>query len=108
MRAYSPESLMWQTVSVSSDGTGILTTLIGEISGAERRAFHLPPARAATLRRLVDRARPVREPGRHDPRAELYSVRISGVPSKTIQGSAPKPLNELVRFLSGLMQTYCC
>lgn len=108
MRAYSPESLMWQTVSLSADGSGILTTLIGEISGAERRSFRLPARQASTLRRLVTRARPVPQPTAHDPRAELYSVRIAGAPSKTVQGRARAQLEALVRFLSGLMQTYCC
>ena len=108
MRAYSPESLMWQTVSLSADGSGILTTLIGEISGAERRFFRLPASQAATLRDLVDRARVTPQPRAHDLRAELYSIRIAGAPSKTVQGPARLPLEALVRFLGGLMRTYCC
>ncbi len=108
MRQYSPESLMWQTVSVNADGGALLTTLIGEISGAIRKSFRLPPGQAAVLRRLVAAARRAATPADSDPRAELYTLHISGRPAANIQGRMPKPLAALVRFLSALMLTHCC
>ncbi len=108
MRQYSPESLLWQTVSVRADGSALLTTLIGEISGAIRKPFRLPPDQTARLRRLVAAARPVARPASGDPRAELYTLHISGMPSANIQGRMPKPLAALVHFLSGLMLSQCC
>jgi hypothetical protein len=108
MRQYSPESLLWQTVSVRADGSALLTTLIGEISGAIRKPFQLSPDQAARLRRLVTAARPVARPVSGEPRAGLYTLHISGMPSANIQGRMPKPLGGLVRFLSGLMLAHCC
>jgi hypothetical protein len=108
MRQYSPESLLWQTVLVRADGSALLTTLIGEISGAIRKPFQLSPDQAARLRRLVTAARPVARPVSGEPRAELYTLHISGMPSANIQGRMPKPLGGLVRFLSGLMLAHCC
>jgi hypothetical protein len=108
MRQYSPESLMWQTVSIDGNGTGVLTSLIAEISGAVRRSFHLPAPQAARLRRLLGAARRAPSPRGRDPRAELYTLHISGEPTAAIQGSMPKPLRALVSYLSGLMLTYCC
>lgn len=108
MREYSPESLLWQTVSVRADGTALLTTLIGEISGAIRKPFQLPPDQAALLRRLVAAARPVSRSTTGDAHAELYTLDIPGMPSANIQGRTPKPLAALIHFLSGLMLTYCC
>ena len=49
-----------------------------------------------------------RWPGSGEPRAELYTLHISGMPSANIQGRMPKPLGALVRFLSGLMLAHCC
>jgi hypothetical protein len=108
MRQYSPESLLWQTVSVRADGAGQLTTLIGEISGAVRKSFQLPPEQAAVLRRLVAAAPRSHPPQTTDPRAELYTLHISRLPSANIEGRMPGALAALVHFLSGLMLTYCC
>jgi hypothetical protein len=108
MRQYSPESLLWQTVSVRADGAGLLTTLIGEISGAVHRSFQLPAQQAAVLRRLVAAARRSHPPPTTDPLAELYRLHISGLPSANIEGRMPTALAELIHFLSGLMLTYCC
>lgn len=108
MREYSPESLLWQTVSVRADGSALLTTLIGEISGAIRKPFQLPPDQTARLRRLVAAARPVARPASGDPRAQLYTLHISGMPSANIQGRTPKPLAALISFLSDLMLAHCC
>ena len=108
MKAYSPRSLIWQTVSLDANGTGILISFVGEVSGARPTTFHLNRQQATILRRLVNRARHVPEPTRGEPMAELDWLHISGAPAKTIHGPAPAPLTALVRFLDGLMQTYCC
>lgn len=108
MRQYSPESLMWQTVWVKSDGSGVLTTLIGEQVGARQRPFTLPPGQAALLRRLVAAARGVAPPRHPDVKATLYTLTISGERSENVQGAMAKPLAALVSFLSGLTLTYCC
>ena len=76
--------------------------------GAIRKPFQLPPDQAARLRRLVAAARPVARPASGDPRAELYTLHISGMPSANIQGRTPRPLAALIRFLSGLMLAHCC
>ncbi len=109
MREYSPESLLWQLVSVKPNGAAMLTTLIGEISGARRTWFHLPAGQDAQLHRLVAGARgvPPPRPGTA-PRAELYTLHIAGERSENIQGPMPRPLASLVNYLSGLMLTYCC
>jgi hypothetical protein len=108
LRQYSPESLLWQVVSVKAGGKGVLTTLIGEITGAVRKSFQLPAPQAAVLRRLVADARSVRPPPRSDPRAVFYTLHISGGAAANIQGRMPRRLAALVHFLSGLMLTYCC
>jgi hypothetical protein len=109
MRAYSPASLLWQTVSVRRDGLGLLTTLIGETVGAKRRSFQLPPSQAMLVRTLVARARSVRPPlAGVAPRDTLYTLHIAGAAPKNVQGPMRRPLRALVNFLSGLMLTYCC
>ena len=108
MRQFSPESLLWQTVSLSPSGRGVLTTLIGEVSGAIRKPFRLPARQARILRQLVALARTVKPPAQSDPRAELYTLYITGQPSANIEGRAPKRLTSLIHFLAGLMMTYCC
>jgi hypothetical protein len=108
MRSYSPESLMWQTVWVRRDGSGVLTTLIGEQVGARQRPFQLSSVQAQQLRRLVAAARGVSPPRHTDPKATLYTLAISGKPSENVQGAMARPLAALVNFLSGLMQGYCC
>jgi hypothetical protein len=108
MRSYSPESLMWQTVWVTRDGSGVLTTLIGEQVGARQRPFHLSAAQAQLLRRLVGAARGVSPPRHPNPKATLYTLAISGKPSENVQGAMARPLAALVNFLSGLMLDYCC
>lgn len=87
----------------------MLTTLIGEISGARRTWFQLSAPQTARLRRLVAAARsmPPSRPG-IAPRAELYTLHISGERSENIQGPMARPLASLVNYLSGLMLTYCC
>lgn len=57
MRQFSPESLLWQTVSLQTSGRGLLTTLIGEISGAVQKPFRLTGRQVTALRRLVTGAR---------------------------------------------------
>ena len=108
MRQFSPESLMWQTVSVFTTGRGELTTLIGEISGAERRSFRISAGQLADLRRLLTGSRRARIPTQHNLRATLYTLHVSGRPSVIIQGAIPRPMQPLIRFLTGLMSTYCC
>lgn len=108
MRQYSPESLMWQTVSVDRSGRGELTTLIGEISGAERTPFRIAPGQVTVLRRLLARSRGAHIPSRHNLRATLYTLHVSGHPSVILQGRIPRRMQPLVRFLTGLMVTYCC
>jgi len=99
---------MWQTVWVKSDGSGVLTTLIGEQVGARQRPFRLPAGQAGLLRRLVTAARGVPPPRHTDPKATLYTLAISGKPSENVQGAMAAPLAALVNFLSGLMLNYCC
>lgn len=108
MREFSPESLLWQEVSLTAHGRGLLTTLIGEVSGATRKHFTLSAAKAATLRRLVAGARHVKPPARSNPRDMLYTLYISGEPSMNIQDPAAKPLQSLINFLSGLTMSECC
>lgn len=108
MRSYSPESLMWQTVWVRGDGSGVLTTLIGEQVGARQRPFQLSARQAGQLRRLVAAARGVSPPRHTDPKATLYTLAISGRPSENVQGAAARPLAALVNFLGALMLNYCC
>lgn len=109
MRQYSPESLLWQTVSVKANGAAVLTTLIGEQVGAIRKSFQLPAPEAARLRRLVAGARSVRPPPPGiAPRDVLYTLHISRGPAENIQGPMHGRLAALVHLLSGLMFTYCC
>jgi hypothetical protein len=108
MRQYSPESLLWQAVSIDSNGKARLTTLIGEIAGAVRKSFRLPPVQVARLHRLVRDARGAQASPVHNLQAELYSLYIAGQPSEVIEGKMPKRLEALVNYLSGLMLTYCC
>ena len=109
MREYSPESLLWQLVSVKPNGAAMLTTLIGEISGARRTWFRLPAGQTARLRRLVAGARSVPPPRPGiAPRAELYTLHIADSRSENIQGPMRRQLASLVSYLSGLMLTYCC
>jgi hypothetical protein len=109
LRAFSDASLLWQAVSLAPDGKGLLTTLIGEVSGAEQRRFRLSPPQAALMRRLVAAVRTVRAPAPNgNPRDMLYTLYISGRPSVDIQGRAPKQLTALINFLSGLMMSECC
>jgi hypothetical protein len=108
MRQYSPESLMWQTVSVFSSGRAELTTLIGEIAGAERKPFRISPQQMTRLRRLLAGSRAARIPAHHDLRATLYTLHVSGRSSVVIQGTIPRRMKPLIRFLTGLMSTYCC
>lgn len=108
MRQYSPESLMWQTVSVAPTGRAELTTLIGEIAGAERTPFRISPGQLADLRRLLATSRGVRIPSHHNLRATLYTLHVRGHPSIILQGTIPRQMQPLVRFLTGLMSTHCC
>lgn len=108
MREYSPESLLWQTVSVSSNGAAVLTTLIGEQTGATQKPFRLSPRQAATLRRLVAGARTVTPPRPSDPHAVLYTLHIAGLPAENLQGRTPQALTALTDFLSDLMLSQCC
>lgn len=108
MRQYSPESLLWQSVSINAQGAAVLTTLIGEETGALRKDFQLPAGQAASLRRLVAGARTVRAPRPNDPHATLYTLHIAGEPAANLQGHTPAPLTALVTFLSNLMLHYCC
>ena len=98
---------MWQNVVVRRDGSGILTTLIGEIAGALQKGFRLSPSQLAHLRHLIVQAEPVTPP---DTAAAnyLYTLHIGGRPSEKIQGPMPRALAQLVTFLSNLMLTYCC
>ncbi|HEX4010110.1 MAG TPA: hypothetical protein VHX62_08885 [Solirubrobacteraceae bacterium] len=108
MRQYSPESLMWQTVSVFSTGRAELTTLIGEIAGAERRPFRISPRQVTRLRRLLAVSRAAKIPVQHDLRATLYTLHVSGRTSVILQGTIPTRMKPLVGFLTGLMSAYCC
>jgi hypothetical protein len=107
MRRLSPKSLMWQTLFVRRDGSGVLTSLIGEISGAPQRPFRLSGTQLARLHHLVAAARPVRarSSGSGD---FLYTLSISGAPASSLEGQMPRQLSALVGYLGGLMTTYCC
>ena len=108
MRQYSPLSLDWQAVAVSPTGKGELTTLIGEISGAERTSFKLPARQLASLRRLLAAARGDKPPAKLVASAEQYTLHIPGRGSEVVEGPAPGQLRRLIAFLSALMTTYCC
>lgn len=107
MRRLSPKSLMWQTVFVRRDRTGVLISLIGEISGAPQRSFRLGDAQFGELSHLVAAARAVkvRSSGAGD---YLYTLRIGGQPAANLEGRMPPRLAALVAYLGGLMSTYCC
>lgn len=107
MRRFSPQSLMWQTIFVRPDGSGLLTTLIGETAGAPHRAFQLSASQLATLRRLIAGARSAR-PGPGKPAAYFYTLRIPGKAQMGLEGPMPKRLGALVNFLDALTLTYCC
>lgn len=107
MRALTPQSMHWELVSINARGSGILTTLIGEL-GAVGRHFRLPPRQAARLRRLVHNARGAPVPPVKNAHSTLYTLHIVGTASENVQGGGPKPTMALVNFLSGLMQEYCC
>lgn len=107
MRRFSPESLMWQTVFVRPDGSGLLTSLIGETAGAPHRAFQLSAHQLATLRRLIAAARSSRAgPGRPGP--YLYTLHLPGKATMSLEGPMPARLRALLDFLDGLTLTYCC
>ncbi len=108
MRQFSPQSLLWQTISIQPNGRGLLTTLIGEISGAVRRHFELSAAQKVTVSRLAVTAARVAPSTSHDPRAELYTLTLRGRPAENLQGEMPPALSALTRYLSGLMTSYCC
>lgn len=108
MREYSPASLLWQTVSVNENGAAVLTTLIGEQTGATQKSFQLSARQAAALRRLVAGARTVRPPRPNDPHAMLYTLHIAGLPGENLEGRTPPRLTALVTFLGNLMLTECC
>ena len=108
MRQFSPQSLLWQTISVQPSGHAQLTTLIGEIAGAVRKRFVLPAAQAAKVRQLVRAARTVAPPRPHDPQAQLYTLTLPGLPAESLQGTTPPALTALTGYLSGLMFNYCC
>lgn len=107
MRRFSPVSEMWQSVFVRPDGSGVLTSLIGEIAGAPQRHFRLSSSRLERLRHLIATARDVRSrvsgPGDY-----VYSLHIGGEPPLSLEGKLPKRLSPLVAFLGKLMLTYCC
>lgn len=107
MRRFSPTSLMWQTIFVRPNGSGLLTTLIGEEAGAPHRPFHLSPRQLASLRRLIAAARPSK-PGPSRPGPYLYTLHIPGKAAFSLEGPMPKPLHALVAFLDGLTLAYCC
>jgi hypothetical protein len=107
MRRFSPTSLMWQTIFVRPNGSGLLTTLIGEEAGAPHRPFQLSARQLASLRRLVEAARSAK-PGPSRPGPFLYTVHLPGEATFSLEGPMPKPLHALVAFLDGLTLTYCC
>jgi hypothetical protein len=82
-------------------------SLIGEISGAPQRPFHLSGPQLSRLHHLVTAARPVRasSQGSGD---YLYTLMMSGAPASSLEGRMPKQLSALVGYLSGLMTRYCC
>jgi hypothetical protein len=98
---------LWQTVFVRRNGQGVLTSLIGEISGAPQRSFKLPPDQLSMLRRLIASA-PSTAPLREIVGPEIYTLHVSGRAAENLSGPLPKPLAALVGFLSNLMLTYCC
>lgn len=107
MRRFSPTSLMWQTIFVRPNGTGLLTTLIGEEAGAPHRSFQLSPRQLTSLRRLIEAAGPAK-PGPGKPGPYIYTLHFPGKPALSLEGPMPKPLGALVNFLDGLTLTYCC
>ena len=108
MRQFSPQSLLWQAISIQPDGHVLLTTIIGEIAGAQRRRLTLPPSQTAKLRRLVAAARRVAPPRPHNPQAQLYTLTLPGLPAESLQGTTPPALTALTGYLSGLMFNDCC
>jgi hypothetical protein len=107
MRRFSPTSLMWQTIFVRPNGSGLLTTLIGETAGAPHRPFQLSARQLASLRRLIAGARSSK-PGPGRPGPYLYTLHIPGKATESLEGPMPKPLHALISFLDGLTLTYCC
>ena len=107
MRRFSPVSLMWQTVFVRPDGSGLLTSLIGETAGAPHRSFRLSSHQLATLRRLIATARSVK-PGPSRPGPFLYTLHLPGEATMSLEGPMPKRIGALLNFLDGLTLTYCC
>jgi hypothetical protein len=110
LHLYNYKSLMWQTIFVRRDGSGELTSLIGEIAGAPQRAFRLPAGQLGALRRLVDAARAPSAGTSTAPLQDgyVFSLHIAGRPSENDGGRAPRPVAELIDFLSGLAFSYCC
>jgi hypothetical protein len=110
MRQYDAKSLLWQTIFVRRDGSGVLTTLIGEIGGAPQRSFQLPSGELTSLRRLIEAVRANGHGSGSDALEDgfVYSLHIEGLPSQNAGGAAPKPVAKLIDFLSGLTLTYCC
>jgi hypothetical protein len=98
---------LWQTVFVRRNGQGVLTSLIGEISGALQRQFKLPPPQLSMLRRLIAGA-PSTPPPQGAAGPEIYTLHISGRAAENLSGPLPEPLAALVQFLSNLMLKYCC
>jgi hypothetical protein len=107
LRRFSPKSLMWQSVFVRPDGSGVLTSLVGEISGAPQKPFRLSRAQVGTLQRLIATARTEKPPTGSNG-DYIYSLHIAGRPAQGFGSPVPGPLGSLVNFLGGLMYTYCC
>jgi hypothetical protein len=98
---------MWQSIFIRRDGTGVLTSLVGEISGAPQRPFRLPRGQFVKLRRLIAGARTARR-GANRPGDYIYSLHIAGQPPLGLEGPMPRQLSSLVGFLGNLMLSYCC
>jgi hypothetical protein len=108
MRRFSPKSLMWQTVFVRTNGTGVLTSLIGEIGGVPQVPFRLPAAQLHKLKRLIARSRPGNYVGSNGQPDYTYALRILRHPPEGITGPVPRSVAPLVALLGGLMFKYCC
>lgn len=107
LRRFTPVSLMWQSVFVRPDRSGVLTSLIGEVGGAPQRKFRLSSSQFGRLSHLVAVARHVQH-GVSGSGDYIYYLRIGREPLRSFQGKIPVQVRPLFSFLGGLMLTYCC
>jgi hypothetical protein len=103
-----PPGMVWQSIFVRPNGTGIVTTLVGEIVGAHQDPFRLSAAQFATLKRLIAATRTsARKSPAVNHTGYLFLLQLHGRSPSSFDGDTPTRYGALVRFLAGVMYVHC-